>query len=774
MNCGFCFGCMEQISSYPCPKCGYRPGTGSLSYALQPGTILKGRYLVGKVLGQGGFGITYIGIDLQLQRKVAIKEYFPSSCACRKDRTGRVEWYSNATAQEMRQTGQEMVLKEARKMGKVSHIMEIVHVYDMFQENDTAYICMDFIQGVTLMDHLKTRGPLSWEEAKRIFLPAMEAMEQVHQAGLVHRDISPDNIMLRSAGGIRILDMGAAKDLNVNSGKSSMQVAKSGFSPPEQYMQTGSSGSWTDVYAMAATLYFALTGKLPLPAMDRMNPEGDALDWEHPQLLALPRNVLKAMKRAMELRIIDRTQTMAEFAQELQTNNKSIPEFTFELEQQVEFASDFETVGKTTKQKPRWVLPAVAAVAVLVVALCIPLGRNNTQTEPPEESTTAQTEDPVYQTVVEHCTQLREAGEILDALQYIEDQILQNIGDERYIALRTEYKGYLMAEASAYAQSNQYLLSIRLMDDAWKQLGYSECHDAATEYRKEFGIYNTRNIAAGKYNTFIVQETNVSACGDEDYQELDANNWSGIIAVSAGDRHVVGLRDNGTVVAAGENQYGECDVGHWRNIVAITAGDCHTIGLQEDGTLVATGFDDRDQCQVSTLMSIAGDREIVSIAAGHRHTLALLEDGTVAVCGKPWSKRATEVAGWTDIAAIYAGTDFSAGLKTDGTVVICGSDTTGKKDLRREWNLSQWTDIVGLAAGDYYLVGLRADGTVVFTDGFETDKNAQEHEIMRSWRDVVQISAGRNHTVAVTKTGKILCAGSNGSGQCDFNGITIQ
>ena len=318
MDCGYCFGCMEQISGYPCPHCGYGPGSETSTYALQPGMILKGRYLVGKVLGQGGFGITYIGIDLQLQRKLAIKEYFPSTYACRKDKTGRVEWYSNATAQEMRQAGQEMVLKEARKMGKVSHIVEIVHVYDMFQENDTAYICMDFIKGITLMEHLQARGPLSWEEAKRIFLPAMAAMEEVHQAGLVHRDISPDNIMLRSAGGIRILDMGAAKDLNVNSGKSSMQVAKSGFSPPEQYMQNGSSGSWTDVYAMAATLYFALTGKLPLPAMDRMNPEGDALDWDHPQLLALPKNVQKAMKRAMELRIIDRIQTMEEFSRRLQ------------------------------------------------------------------------------------------------------------------------------------------------------------------------------------------------------------------------------------------------------------------------------------------------------------------------------------------------------------------------------------------------------------------------------------------------------------------------
>ena len=317
MDCGFCFGCMEQISSYPCPHCGYRPDPESLPYALQPGTILKGKYLVGKVLGQGGFGITYMGMDLQLLRKVAIKEYYPASFVCRKDASGTVWWNSNELAQEAKMSGQDMFLKEARKMGKVNHIPEVVHIYDLFQENNTAYICMGFIDGVTLKEYLKAKGPLSWPEARKLFLPVVAAMEQVHKAGLVHRDISPDNIMLRSDGSVRILDLGAAKDLNINSGKSSMKVAKNGFSPLEQYLQSGNSGSWTDVYSVAATLYYTLTGKLPLPAMDRMAPEGDALEWDHPQLQALPQAVQNAIKQAMVLKTSDRTQTMGEFARQL-------------------------------------------------------------------------------------------------------------------------------------------------------------------------------------------------------------------------------------------------------------------------------------------------------------------------------------------------------------------------------------------------------------------------------------------------------------------------
>lgn len=313
----YCFGCMEMIDAYPCPHCGFQGTEEGLPYALLPGTILKGRYLVGKVLGQGGFGITYMGLDLQLHRKLAIKEYYPASYACRKDATGAVIWYSGRDAQEARVSGREMFLKEARKMSLVSHIPEVVQVYDMFQGNDTAYICMDFIEGVTLADHLNTEGPLNWPATQKIFLPVISAMEQVHKAGLVHRDLSPDNIMLRNDGSIRILDLGAAKDLNVNTGKSSMQVAKSGFSPPEQYMVSGNSGSWTDVYAMAATMYYTLTGNVPLPSMDRMNPEGDKLDWDLPRLQVLPNSARKALQHAMALKIADRTQTMEAFTKEL-------------------------------------------------------------------------------------------------------------------------------------------------------------------------------------------------------------------------------------------------------------------------------------------------------------------------------------------------------------------------------------------------------------------------------------------------------------------------
>lgn len=145
--------------------------------------------------------------------------------------TGTVlQWYDTDQAQAARSSGQEIFLKEARKMTRVNRIPQVVQILDLFLENDTAYIIMDFIEGETLKQRLEKSGPLSWQETQNIFLPVIRAMEQVHQAGLIHRDLSPDNLMLLPEGGVMILDLGAAKDLNLNSGASSMQVAKGGFS----------------------------------------------------------------------------------------------------------------------------------------------------------------------------------------------------------------------------------------------------------------------------------------------------------------------------------------------------------------------------------------------------------------------------------------------------------------------------------------------------------------------------------------------------------------
>ena len=338
---------MEEITSNPCPHCGYFHGRqAAQGYVLQPGTILHGKYLIGKVLGQGGFGITYLGWDLALNKKVAVKEFFPASHVSRDTNVSMaLQWYTTEAAQSVRNVGQEMFLKEARKMNHTAAIPQVVHVLDLFQDNNTAYIIMNYIHGVHLAQQIKAAGPMSWQTALQLLLPVVDVMQQVHDVGLIHRDISPDNLMLQPDNSIKILDLGAAKDLKLNGGVSSMQVAKGGFSPLELYIMRGNSGPWTDVYSIAATMYYVITGTTPPSAVDRM--DKDVLSWDLPVLRKVPASVIHVLQKGMALQVQDRYQSMGDFAAALR---------------------------KAASRRGRWKRPVLAAVAaVLAIVLAVSL-----------------------------------------------------------------------------------------------------------------------------------------------------------------------------------------------------------------------------------------------------------------------------------------------------------------------------------------------------------------------------------------------------------------
>ena len=272
-----CMRCMHELAAEQkfCPECGRPYGSvNTESFALKPGTILDGKYLVGEMLGQGGFGITYIGFDLLLEQKVAIKEYFPMSTGMvSRENRSMVVWSTAMMGKTGTQKGFDSFLKEARKMAKLGGIPGVVGVKSVFIQNETAYIVMDFIEGETLLKKLQKNGPMDFDSCVKLMTPIMQALAEVHEHGIIHRDISPDNIMVRPDGKLILLDLGAAKDLDIqgNDGsvQSSQMVAKHGFSPIEQYSKSGKVGPWTDIYAMAATIYYCCTGVLPPSATDR-------------------------------------------------------------------------------------------------------------------------------------------------------------------------------------------------------------------------------------------------------------------------------------------------------------------------------------------------------------------------------------------------------------------------------------------------------------------------------------------------------------------------
>lgn len=259
---------MKEKSEDLCPNCGKSGVPDAELHQLRPGTKLRDRYVVGAVLGEGGFGITYIGCDAMLNLRVAIKEYYPNGYSNRNHDVSDTVTLSHAKGQEFFANGMDRFLREARVLAKFYEEPGVVGVRDFFQENGTAYIVMDFLDGVDLRTYLKRRGTIPAEELFPMMRPIMESLSKIHVAGIIHRDISPDNIMLLKNGNLKLLDFGAAREVGGN--KSLSVVLKPGFAPEEQYRSKGNQGPWTDVYALCATMYCCLTGRVPDESLQRM------------------------------------------------------------------------------------------------------------------------------------------------------------------------------------------------------------------------------------------------------------------------------------------------------------------------------------------------------------------------------------------------------------------------------------------------------------------------------------------------------------------------
>ena len=221
-----------------------------------------------RVLGHGGFGITYLGWNIALDIPVAIKEYLPADLAMREQDMSVLPKSSGDEADF--QWGLDRFLDEARVMARFKH-PNIVQVQHFFQAHGTAYIVMEYVEGETLSDFLKQRGTLTESELKNILLPLLAGLIEVHEAGILHRDIKPGNILLRAADGSPVLvDFGAARQAVGARSRSVTAVLTPGYAPIEQYSSRGHQGPWTDIYAMGGVCYQALTGTVPDEAMDRI------------------------------------------------------------------------------------------------------------------------------------------------------------------------------------------------------------------------------------------------------------------------------------------------------------------------------------------------------------------------------------------------------------------------------------------------------------------------------------------------------------------------
>ena len=319
-NVQFCPGCLRdaEFENGVCTKCGFDMNSYTIMpHHLVPGTLVKQRYKIGRVLGEGGFGITYIGIDTVLNLKVAIKEFYMSGYVNRNHDASPNVFATLGTHRDTFEKNREKFLNEARVLAQFYGEAGIVGVRDFCEENGTAYIIMDFLNGVDLKTYLEQKGRLAPEEAVKLLMPVMTSLQHVHAEGIIHRDISPDNIMVMEDGSTKLLDFGAAREISQTDIKSLSVILKPGYAPEEQYRSKGRQGPWTDVYALAATLYKCIVGATPDDAMERMY--RDRLPSPAAADAACPIAISNVIIKGLAVRQADRYQDVASFLADLKT-----------------------------------------------------------------------------------------------------------------------------------------------------------------------------------------------------------------------------------------------------------------------------------------------------------------------------------------------------------------------------------------------------------------------------------------------------------------------
>jgi serine/threonine protein kinase len=280
--------------------------------------LLGGAYSVGKVLGQGGFGITYLGSDTRLRRAVAIKELFPFGCARRGAAVLSAGDWTPAQFAEARAR----FLEEGEILARFHH-PGIVNVFAAFEENGTAYLVMEFLKGKTLQKMVDERGKLPEREAVAYALKVGEALEQIHRAGLLHRDIKPDNVIVTEDGRAVLVDFGSAREFAAGKTKRMTALLTPGYAPLEQYGQQARFGAYTDVYALAATLYHLLTGQPPVASTDRIQ----GVDLPPVQTLnkEVSASTARAVMQGLEMEIAKRPQSAGAFLHALTVSDFILP-----------------------------------------------------------------------------------------------------------------------------------------------------------------------------------------------------------------------------------------------------------------------------------------------------------------------------------------------------------------------------------------------------------------------------------------------------------------
>lgn len=355
-----CMGCMEFYEEEygVCPYCGYVIGTEpeELVY-INPGTVLMDRYIVGKALGHGSFGITYIAWDTVLQQKVAVKEFMPSEFSTRMPGKTMITILGGNREEQFRD-GMSKFINEARRLAKFQNESGIVKVFDSFEDNNSAYIIMELLEGETLGAYLDREGFIEEKKAIEMLSPIFESLEKVHEQGIIHRDISPDNIFITREGTCKLIDFGAARYATTSHTRTITTIIKPGYSPEEQYRSSSDQGPHTDVYALGATMYRMITGKTPPDGLERRT----LYETKGEDILKQPGKLKKNISKVTEIALLNALNI------DIKDRTPDIPTFVKELNSEKPARRINGKIKRISTYKwPLWLKVAVPIVAAAIV-----------------------------------------------------------------------------------------------------------------------------------------------------------------------------------------------------------------------------------------------------------------------------------------------------------------------------------------------------------------------------------------------------------------------